>query len=338
MIPFHRLYSWLFKSFFIGEETRLVDRLIKQGYDKIMIIKRSWIFILYIFWIPLLLLMLSGASIWIAYIYIEVEMIKWTIIIGNFLMSTILLTSSLVYIRHFRRVHANTDEIIDDLESIKADLKQGDKYFITFFNWSITNQCLLVGIFFLELVLVFTHRARLDEHVLVVMADFIIILIEMYYLQYYRKRMMDLEMDFNVVVQGKIFFVNQTGVLSNTQTIESDKIKTIRSNFPNKFASFFNFGNIDILTEGDTGMLGALTMYYVTNPTKVVNSIQTLLGEERSMPPKKREALHQAHDTKINETIINITSTDPISGNGAKQDVTSLHAMDTRGKIRDILR
>jgi hypothetical protein len=72
---------------------------------------------------------------------------------------------------------------------------------------------------------------------------------EMVFLKMYRKRMMDLEMDYNIVVPGKIFFVNQSGVLSSVQSLESDKIKTVRSAFPSKIASFFNYGNVEILTE-----------------------------------------------------------------------------------------
>jgi hypothetical protein len=44
MIPFHIIYSWLFKSFRIDGETELVDRLMADGYKKLIIIKRSWIF------------------------------------------------------------------------------------------------------------------------------------------------------------------------------------------------------------------------------------------------------------------------------------------------------
>jgi hypothetical protein len=66
-------------------------------------------------------------------------------------------------------------------------------------------------------------------------------IIEMIFLKLYRKRMVDLEMDYNVIIPGKIFFVNQSGVLSSIQTIESDKIKTVRSAFPSKIASFFNY-------------------------------------------------------------------------------------------------
>jgi hypothetical protein len=77
----------------------------------------------------------------------------------------------------------------------------------------------------------------------------LVMIMEIVFLKMYRKRMMDLEMDYNVIVPGKIYFVNQSGVLSSIQTIESDKIKTVRSSFPSKIASFFNYGTVDVLTE-----------------------------------------------------------------------------------------
>lgn len=88
-------------------------------------------------------------------------------------------------------------------------------------------------------------------------------------------------MDYNVVVLGKIFFVNQSGVLSTVQTIESDKIKTVQSSFPNKLASFFNYGTIAILTEGDSQTMGTMNMYYVTDPDGVVANIQLLLDDSK---------------------------------------------------------
>lgn len=267
----------------------------------------------------------------IAWWNIDVEALKWTIIIGNALMSIILTVSSVIYIVHFRSIHKNTDLIITDLKALREELGRGDCYFISFFNWSLTNQFLLVLIMIAEIALIFHHIDRLSEHMMILSIDFLIILVEIYYLQQYRKRMMDLEMDFNIVVQGKIFFVNQTGVLSNTQTIESDKIKTIRSNFPNKLASFFNFGTIDILTEGDTGSLGALSMYFVTNPVKVVSSIQMLLGEVRSIPPNMRDEIQS------NEVIIPVKNIAKKITNETEDTRIKLHTMDTRGKVRDII-
>jgi len=106
MIPFHRIYSWFFKSFEIAGETKLVTRLVEDGHQRIMIIKRSWVFALFVLWIPLCILILSGLSIWIAAISIKIIPIQYTIIIGNILMSMILIISSWNYIRHFREIQS----------------------------------------------------------------------------------------------------------------------------------------------------------------------------------------------------------------------------------------
>lgn len=148
-------------------------------------------------------------------------------------------------------------------------------------------------------------------------------------LKSYRKKMLDLEMDYNIVVPGKIFFVNQSGVLSSTQTLESEKIKTVRSSFPSKLASFFNFGNIDILTEGDSlAMLGTLNMYYVTSPDAVVTSIQTLL-DEQGFDPKK-------HKSNLESSLIHPTAFTPQHPQ-TNDTGTREHTLETREKIQDVL-
>lgn len=145
-------------------------------------------------------------------------------------------------------------------------------------------------------------------------------IIELVFLKMYRKRMMDLEMDYNVVVPGKIYFVNQTGVLSSIQTIESSKIKTVRSSFPSKISSFFNYGDVDVLTEGDNStIMGTMSMYYVTDPDGVVTSIQSLLDEEK-------EEMRQPVAPMISP------SQEELQNIGAKE-----HSYDTRSKVRDVL-
>lgn len=253
-------------------------------------------------------------------------------------MSAILLISSFVYWRHFKQTYQNTDQIIDDIPAFREKLVNGDKHFITFFNWSLTNQWLLGIIFVLEIIFVLIHLKNLnfgDNHFWFIIADFVVIFGEMYYLNKYRKHMIDLEMDYNIVVQGKMFFINQSGVLSNTQTLESDKIKTIKSTFPNALASFFNFGNIDILTEGDQGSLGAMQMFYVTSPAKVVNSIQSLLGERRSMTPKEREIQAQKEIEKA--PIVEVVVDTPTPTMPTKEE-TKHHTRDIRSKVDNILR
>jgi hypothetical protein len=121
MIPFDKIYTWLFKSFNISGETELIERLMKDGYTHMMIIKRSWIFALFLLWIPIVILTLSGISIWIAYDSIDIIAIKYTLISGNILMSLILVISTVTYIRHFRKIHrepvieTDTKKLVRDL-------------------------------------------------------------------------------------------------------------------------------------------------------------------------------------------------------------------------------
>lgn len=320
MIPFHIIYSWLFKSFRINGETELIQRLKNDNYKKIMIIKRSWIFALFTIWIPLVIISLGIISITIAYSSIAVPIIRNTIIIGNILMMIILTFSSIRYVLHFREIHKKA-EISTDLWLLEKDLALGDSYFINFFNWSITNQLILAITMIIEITLVIVYKEKLGDHFWILMTDIFVMLTEMYFIKIYRKRMIDLEMDYNVIVPGKIFFVNQSWVLSSVQSIEWSKIKTVRSAFPSKIASFFDYGTVDVLTEWDTfAMMGVMSMYYVTDPDGVVSSIQTLLKDWISW--------NWGSSTVIeSQTIIN------------DNDITSHeHAMDTRGKVRDVLR
>ncbi len=293
-----------------------------------MVIKRSWVFALFILWLPLLIVLLSCASIWIAYFSIDIDSIKYTLIVGNMLMSLILVVSSLNYIRHFREIH-RIAEIRTDTSLLLDELMQGDSYFITFFDWSISNQCILFLTLITEIVIISTYSWQIGEHIWVLAFDSLVILIEMVLLKSYRKKMLDLEMDYNIVVPGKIFFVNQSGVLSSTQTLESEKIKTVRSFFPSKLASFFNFGNIDILTEGDSqAMLGTLNMYYVTSPDEVTSSIQILL-DEQGFDPK----VYKMNQTK---TIVE-SKQEAVEKNLTLWAGSRENTLDIRDKVDDVL-
>ncbi len=142
-------------------------------------------------------------------------------------------------------------------------------------------------------------------------------IIEIGLLRKYRKRMMDLEMDYNVFVPGKIFFINQSWLLSVVQSIEWDKIKTVQSIFPSKIASFFNYGTVHVLTEWDTAMIGTMSMFYVTNPDKAVANIQQLI------------------DNKITESEPQWTT--KVNHNKEIKHNTKVHTVNTREKIRDVL-
>lgn len=313
MIPFHKIYSWLFKSFNISWETILVDRLVAQWYKEIMIIKRSWIFALFTLWLPIVILILSWISVYIAYRSISIDAIRYTLIGGNVLMALILMVSSISYIRHFRSIY-HEPKIVTDMIAFKKELLAWDKYFQSFYDWSITNQWILIWIICIELLLVFVYGKQIGGHFWVLTIDTIVILIEIWFIRHYRKRMTDLEMDYNIFIPWKIFFINQSWLLSVTQTIEWEKIKSVQSVFPSKIASFFNYGTVNILLEWDSQeMMWTMSMYYVTSPDKAVAYIQ-----------------HFTEGNTLESRQVNVSITPSID--------TSSHSLDTREKIRDVLR
>ena len=93
-------------------------------------------------------------------------------------------------------------------------------------------------------------------------------------------------MDYNVVIPGKLMFVNQSGMLSSVNTIEWDKVKSVSARYSGWLGSFFNFGIIEVMTEGDNQtMTGTMPMYYVTAPNETGRLIQSMLNREFTEEP-----------------------------------------------------
>ena len=271
---------------------------------------------------PICISILSFVSVYVIYVGIDIVSIKYTLIVGNLLMTVILVWSSLSYIQHFRRIHQEP-HISQDMNSIRDELSQWDGYFRSFFNWSITNQWILISILLIEIGWVLLYGKRIGGNFWILVTDMLVIFIEIILLRAYRKRMMDLEMDYNIIVPGKIFFVNQSGLLSVIQTIDWDKIKTVQSVFPSKIASFFNYGSIHILTEGDSQqMMWTMSMFYVTSPDAVVSHIHTLIDD----PVKIDKDIHQNN------------ATHPLPKVEYPKNSSKRHTLDTREKIRDVMR
>ncbi len=86
-----------------------------------MIVKRSWVFAVFTLWLPICILILSGISIFIAYDSVDIPAIAYTLIIGNLIMSAILITSSVSYIRYFRSIHHET-QIVTDMHLVRDEL------------------------------------------------------------------------------------------------------------------------------------------------------------------------------------------------------------------------
>lgn len=283
MLPFHKIYSAIFKSFDLKSETNTIKSLIHDGVSRVLIIKRSWIYALSLIWLPLFIFVIAIANIAIALVYHKELITQYSIVLGVGFSILFFIFSVWNYISHFRQIY-KTPKVRTDYDILLTELELWDKYFIRFFNQTLFNQLVLIvliiwwGVSYLSFMK--------ESWSMVIWVDILLLFLQWILLGRYRKRMMDLEMDYNIVIPGKIMFVNQSGMLSSVNTIEWDKVKTVWAKYGGWIGSFFNFGTIEIMTEGDNmSMTGTMPMYYVTAPNETGRLIQSMLNREATEEP-----------------------------------------------------
>ena len=193
-----------------------------------------------------MIIFISACNLYISYFSYPDNTLRYSLLIGVSFSLVFFVFSVWGYLSHFREVYdvpkisAETDELIDKLH-------EGDTYFARFFDQTILNQLILIGLTIACIYFYFSYTNYTWSYWLLLDAG--LFCLQWFLLKYYRKRMVDLEMDYNIVIPGKIMFVNQSGMLSSSQTVEGEKVKTITANYPSWIASFFHYGNIEIMTE-----------------------------------------------------------------------------------------
>ena len=145
MIPFHKIYSALFKSFDLQSETNTIRHLIGDGISRVLIIKRSWIYALALIWIPFLLLIIAGMNIMTALIYHKDTLVQYSLIIGVSISVLLFVFSVWNYLLHFRALYS-TARVRTDFDVLITELEQGDRYFIRFFDQTVLNQIIIIGL------------------------------------------------------------------------------------------------------------------------------------------------------------------------------------------------
>lgn len=274
-----------FRSFDVSADTKLVENLEKDWVERIMILKRSWIFWIMISWMFLLIFILMISNSYLIYLNFENKM-EAIILIGLLSFSILYwILSILSYFKKFRRIYGERYTVIDT-KTLKQELIEWDIAFTKFFNQTFFNYFILIWVaIYIVYDLVFGQWFSNVWAYWV--ANIILLFLQIFMSSKFKKRMYDLEMDFGLIVPGKIIFYNQSWILRNIVTINSDKIKTITSNFANFLGSVFNYWDIVVLTEWDAANIWEMRLYFISHPTETVHEINELLGKEEQ---EKRES------------------------------------------------
>ena len=275
MLNFRKVYEYLFSSFRIDRDTKLVEKLISDGVSSVIIIKRAW---LYGAFSALLLVPIVVTTV--ANVYLLGKHFDWNTtgtVLATLLVANVAYTliSSIRFLYEYREFRKGALSAVST-QLLRNDLERSDIIFTSLFNQLQTNFFFFIGI----VVFYIFHVAVVSGFSTGIwaMVDIVCIALQLFVLGKFVSNMTNLEMDFTVAVPGQLYFVNQKGMYVEIQTLESDKIKTIKSSYPNFISSFFGYGNLEIMTEGDMSGLGTVIIEYVENPEATVQNVNTLLS------------------------------------------------------------
>ncbi len=300
MFNFKALYEFIFKSFVVARDIEMIERLKKDGYSTILLIKRSWLYGLAssLWLIPLFILGGVNAFLIIRHFGSGNE---FGIVLASIVGINILWTvySSFSYLREYRDSYSRSNKILHT-DDLLAQLQGADKSFIRCFNQLQFNFVLFLGVIIVYVIHIFFIATTFD--IVFAGLDLVCIGFQLMLLKRFEHLLIDLEMDFNIAVKGKIFFINQEGMYSKINTLEGEKIKNIRSSYPNFLASFFHYGTLEVLTEGDETLMGHNVMEYVGEPERTVENMNSLISGNARI----EERVHGAYLTNILEQFPNL--------------------------------
>jgi hypothetical protein len=108
---------------------------------------------------------------------------------------------------------------------------------------------------------------------------------------WYLNIMINTEMDYKVIIPGKILSFNQRWVFWDTQSMNSEKIKTMNTKYPSFLSSFLNYGNVIVLSEWDINLKGEMIIDYVGDPVWSVKEMEKILRNDLVLIEKEVNVL-----------------------------------------------
>lgn len=279
MITFRKLYELVFKSFRIEATSHCLDELIQEQVHQMIIVKKSWIYGLFVSLIFILIIIVLFINIYFILIHYPSLMVGY-LILWILIFTTVLgLYTGIRYLYYFRKLH-NRDSIltgIHDIELIKRAIQKEEKAFISFFNQITASYLLMIFVTLFNIYyIIYLDPTPFN---FVTIGEIFFFGIQIYLIHFYRVHMIILEMDCVIIIPNRVYFIDQIAIYKRNQTIKwVNNIRIISSHYQWFLGSIFNYGTIEIMIKGDTPAL-AITylMHFVDQPIEVVNQMNMLI-------------------------------------------------------------
>lgn len=145
-INFSSVITWMFRSFDIAGDTKLLEKLEKEEVRFLMIIKKHWIYSLLMSWRVVLVIIIACTNVYLL-VFSESTPNATTVGIAAFLSINVIwwLIVVVIYIRRFAAIQGDRPYIEDIYSAIRKS-RLSDTAFERFFNQTIFLLIILVGI------------------------------------------------------------------------------------------------------------------------------------------------------------------------------------------------
>lgn len=282
MLTFSKIHESIFSSFRINDTSHFLNELEQEKIEKVIIIKRSWVFGLFVSMIFFLIILVTGMNIYYMAMHHSSPYIFYGLV-GLIIINVVWeLFSGILYIVRFRRLHKKSSTLtgIHDINLVKRAIIEEENIFTRFFNQITTSYFLFVVITFFYIY--YLLIGKWNQINLSSIFEVFLLIIQIILIAYYRYNMVNLEMDYIIVIPNRLYFIDQMGIFKRSQSIKwVTNIRLITSSYPSFLGSLCNYGTIEVMVKGDTPSIStSYHMRYVDNPIEIVNQINQLIEKD----------------------------------------------------------
>jgi hypothetical protein len=293
MLNFRKTFEFLFKSFDISWDTKMIEKMEQEWTRFLMVIKRHWLYTIINSWRALFVMILvffntylllfydwleHNINSYIIAILLLINVFYWLVVVVNYITKYYYLQWSRPY--------------IENIYSCIKKNKESDIIFTSFFNQTIF---VLIFLVLIALYTAFTSGVALlngkDLSSWINIINTLLIFIQIGLFYWYLNIMINTEMDYKVIIPGKILSFNQRWVFWDTQSMNSEKIKTMNTKYPSFLSSFLNYGNVIVLSEWDINLKGEMIIDYVGDPVWSVKEMEKILRNDLVLIEKEVNVL-----------------------------------------------
>lgn len=264
----------ILSSFDTKKDEKVLKEVLEEfGDEHAFMLKRHWLYLMWMFFYAILMFMILALLIYVLYQILDT--VSFGIIVSLNLMWVwwwLILTFYQLY-KYLKNYKFILKEISEkDLEDGILETYLKLSFFLFFFQIAV--------IILTTILAVYNNNWDMTN----VFLNIIQVILSLWFLYFIRKIiyiLINFEMDFVIIAPDHISTYNQSWIFKReSKTIWVDKIKSIQANKKGLIRSIFDFGEVIILTEGDEVGRGEIRLKFIPKPDTIRKKIVKIMNIE----------------------------------------------------------